>query len=267
MITPLAMAQDTSYEGLRVADLLAIPQGRMTSVTDNVAVSIWYNGTTAATLGVSHTTSDIYLYEDGGTVTTLNGLAASQYIDISQTSGNTAGEIATIINSDTNGAWHAFVGPDATDGTVITGKQLNARIATVAVNRNETDPTELTFDTATVDRMSCGIRGDTGDANRLRSFEVSPFGDTAGGVEIEVWNDSEMIYTTNGELPTDNTTTTLPVGEISPTSVEFDAPGLGADFGDGICVFVTPYEGNITSAVDYEITGNISIIYSVFETQ
>ena len=260
LATPL-MAQDTSLDALQVAELLASPMGRFNKVSDSVAISVWYNGQNTAIFGVSASTGDFNFQEDGVAVTTIPQLTGG-LLDVSEASGDTAGEVADLINFDSSSTWHAFVGPDATRGTVLTAGIL-IPITPATPSRLEGSPIEVFIDAQQADYISCGVRGDEAARNRISRVDYSGFASNSTGM-LEIWSDSRQIHGRHYEFA-NNVNYILTT--VSPDSVDFELPGLGADYGEGIVAFLRAdaNANSLHSIPTQPATGNVSIIYNVFK--
>ena len=260
LATPL-MAQDMSYDGLARAELLATPQGRYVAVSDSVVMTIWYNGSGGSpTIGVSSATGDIY-FRAGGAKPTIAQIDENSFLNVSETTGDTVGEVVDYINLETTGAWHAIEGPDATRGTAIGwDAQMFNGINVTTPGRSESGGTQITLNTPEVNYMTVGVSGHDGDVARITQFEASGDADLEQGL-LEIWDDSGQLWGRNYEFP-------VCTPEISPTTVEFQEPGLGGDWGENIVAVLAVMPGvNLTSDTTNEATGNVSIIYNVLETE
>lgn len=281
--TPL-MAQDTSFDGLSVAELMATPRGRYNEASGSVAFSVWYDGNSAASIGVSENTGYIYLFENGTAVTTIPQMNADGFLGIGNpggawvqsTTGGTVQQLVSLINLDTNGDWHAYVGPDATAGTAVWSvANVNSSLIVMSQRtpgRTESAPTGIKSDTSQQDALMVGVRAKAGAANRILQIDASGFSDFPQG-SIEVWDDTGQIYGKVYILPTDTTGAgprTALIGEVSPETITFTAPGIGGDFGSSIVAAIVSDRfvgGELTSHPSYPTTGSIAILYNVFETR
>lgn len=256
LIAPLAFA-DTPYDE---ALILAVPQGRMNAVSDSTIISIWYEGNNECLVGVSESTSDIYLWESNAAATTIPQIRSTGFIDVSETSANTVGQVVDLINFDSNGDWKAIVGPDATRGTAIQIGYLN-RLSVRAPGVDEQNATEITYESSQARGIMTGVKSKEGAYARINSINVSGYSTSVDRGILQVWDDNEQLYELSIPMASSQR-------EVSPTTVEFPAPGLGAGKGEGIVAVMHPLLGiGLNSSTSYDATGNVSIIYNVFQTQ
>lgn len=238
-----------------VAELVADPQGRAVIFDETQVVNIWYTGT-ARTVGVGVSNSTIINFVEDGVYTGAAFEGAYDSVDTNVATADTVAELVSIINSDTNGNWHASQGRDVTPNTT-TYFLVTQNFQ--APGNNEAGSVKAVNDTSTSHIMLAGFAADGHATLRLKQLEETAQG--TGVHTIEVWDGSTSVYKRVYPSATIYSGSGSPAAGglvgVTPLTVAFPGVGICAKGGKGLSV---SSGWSTTMAGDSASTENLSII-------
>ena len=240
LIAVLALFTGTAFAGnlndLMTAEYAADTKGRSVVSDSSVVLNIWnITGSLSPKIGVSGNTGIVF-YESGQVLTT-NRIAGSTYVDTSNSSYDTIGEVVDAINADTTKIWKASVGRDAyraMSSAALLGKDV------VAVGQTEDTTGTVELEIGEADFMTCGVGAKSNAVNRIKSIQHKVAG--TGNVIVRIYDGDTLIYREDTSAGHYDDAGAAGLVGASPNTVNFgaitDGKGIAGSRGNGLVLRV-----------------------------